>query len=32
MFEIIPQYVDHAMIMEICGLCDFTVCHICAII
>ena len=32
MFEIILQYVDLAMIIEIYGLYDFAMCHVCVII
>jgi hypothetical protein len=30
--EIILQYLDLAMIIKICGLYDFAMCHICVII
>jgi hypothetical protein len=31
LIEIIQQYVDLSMIMEICGLCDFATSHVCVI-
>jgi hypothetical protein len=32
MFEIILRYVDLVLIIEICVLCDFAMCHVCVIL